>query len=79
MMENVERRVSFQTFEHVSCSVDSQQRGNLNMWSVVLEYDSLMLYMHTKVVIFNDSPRLVKAPLDKLNLESKFTAAVKQE
>lgn len=75
-MENVEGGVSFQTFEHVSCSVDGQQCGNLNMWSVVSEDDSLM---YTKSGRFNDSPSLVKAPLDKLNLKSKFTTAVKQE
>ena len=41
-MEDVEGGVSLQTFEHVTCSVDGQQRGNLNMWSVVSEYKSFI-------------------------------------
>ena len=75
-MQHVECGLSFQTFEHVTCSVDGQH-GNLDMWSVVWKYERLFADSYNYCA--PHSPRLVKAPLDKLNLKSEFTTAVKQE
>ena len=43
VMKDIECGMSFQTFEHVTGSIDGQQCGNLDMWSVVWEYTSSIL------------------------------------
>ena len=46
MMEDVECGVSLKAFEHITCSVDGQERGNLDMWSVAREKG---MYMYMRV------------------------------